>query len=443
MTKENKPKRSGMSRRGFFRSSVAAAAGLGIFSRERIFGEETDTSAEKPKIKKYRILGRTGFKSSDIGFGTASLTDEAVLATALDTGVNYIDTAPNYSRGGVERIVGSAIKKRDRKSLFITTKVFWMGDKITKEWVKDMCHRSLERLQTDYIDCYMIHGGSKEKVKNEKFHAAVTELKSEGKVRFCGLSNHGVQYGQAPERMDDVIGAAAEDGRFDVFLFAYNYLQREMGENVLKICQEKNIGTTLMKTNPVWEYVEFKEYMDSLKESGKEIPEWLVKRVDLYKERVDQSEDFKRKYDLKTFDQVRDTAIKFVLSHPAVNTVTFSFSSYDQINSYIALSGKKLEGFEEKMLSDYASATGRLYCRHACGECESQCPHKVPVNTIMRYNHYFRAQGREKDALEKYASLSRSKADVCAHCSGYCERACPYEIPIQGLLTLAHKTLTI
>ncbi len=77
------------------------------------------------------------------------------------------------------------------------------------------------------------------------------------------------------------------------------------------------------------------------------------------------------------------------------------------------------------------------------GECESHCPHRVPVNTIMRYNHYFRAQGREKDALEKYANLPGPKADMCEDCSGYCEKICPYGIPIQVLLTLAHQTLTI
>lgn len=432
-----------MNRRDFLKFSAFGAMGVGVPSRGNYLQSEKQAESKSLKIKEYRTLGRTGFKSSDIGFGTASLTDEAVLSAALDMGINYIDTAPNYSRGRAERIVGSVIKNRDRKSFFITTKVFWMGEKITKEWIKDMFHKSLERLQTDYIDCYMIHGADMEKVKSEKFHTAYKELKAEEKVRFCGLSNHGVQQGETPERMDDVIGVAAEDSRFDVVLFVYNYLQREMGENVLKICQEKNIGTTLMKTNPVWEYTEFKEYMDGLVESGKEVPEWLKKRVALYKERVDQSEGFKKKYNLKTNGQVRDAAIKFVLSHPGVNTVTFSFSNYNQINSFVALSGKKLKASEKRMLSDYASTTGRFYCRHACGECESHCPHRVPVNTIMRYNHYFRAQGREKNALEKYASLPGSKADLCEDCSGYCEKACPYGIPIQGLLTLAHQTLTI
>ena len=60
----------------------------------------------------------------------------------------------------------------------------------------------------------------------------------------------------------------------------------------------------------------------------------------------------------------------------------------------------------------------------------------------MRYNHYFQAQGKEKYAMKNYARLS-TKADLCADCKGHCESACPYDVPIYGLLNIAHKTLTL
>ncbi len=422
--------------------ALSALAGAGLIGKERLFGADLKSSAGDTKIQEYRTLGRTGFKASDVSMGTASLTEAAVLESALDAGMNYIDTAPNYLRGGAEKIVGSVIKNRDRKSLFVTTKLFWRGPE-SKETIKDSILKSLERLQTDYIDCLMIHGGDKEKIKYETFHDAIKELKTDGKVRFIGLSNHGVQYGDVPERMDDIVGAAAEDGRFDVVLFVFNFLQREMGERILKICHEKSIGTTLMKINPVLEYTEFKEYMDELKKEEKEAPDWLVKRVELYKERADQSEDFKKKHNLITNDDVRDAAVKFVLSHPHVNSVTFSIDSFDAVRAYVALSGSKLESKEKKMLADYQRLKGKLYCRHACGECEPLCPHGVPVNTIMRYNHYFRAQNREKQAMLKYRSMSGTHANVCFNCAGPCEEACPYGVPIQSLLMLAHQTLTL
>jgi predicted aldo/keto reductase-like oxidoreductase len=61
----------------------------------------------------------------------------------------------------------------------------------------------------------------------------------------------------------------------------------------------------------------------------------------------------------------------------------------------------------------------------------------------MRYQHYFMSQGREKQAMEKYAALQRTNAVVCTDCEGYCEAACPFGIKVQGLLTAAHHTLSL
>jgi predicted aldo/keto reductase-like oxidoreductase len=97
----------------------------------------------------------------------------------------------------------------------------------------------------------------------------------------------------------------------------------------------------------------------------------------------------------------------------------------------------------EAILAAYKEHCGRLYCRHACGLCEPSCPSHVPVNTIMRYNHYFEAQGSEKFAMEKYARLNAPKADRCRDCTGFCQTACPYGVPIQGLLNIAHARLTL
>jgi Fe-S-cluster-containing dehydrogenase component len=61
----------------------------------------------------------------------------------------------------------------------------------------------------------------------------------------------------------------------------------------------------------------------------------------------------------------------------------------------------------------------------------------------MRYNHYFEAQGREKYAMTQYAAIPGAKADSCLTCSGFCETACPYDVPIQGKLILAHHQLSL
>ncbi|OGF61629.1 MAG: hypothetical protein A2Y62_06505 [Candidatus Fischerbacteria bacterium RBG_13_37_8] len=431
-----------MSRRGFI-GTLPVVVGAGILRAQE--GTSPEPVAEKKinKIKGFRTLGRTGFKVSDIGLGGVELTTPVLVKAALDHGINYIDTGESYLRGKSEENIGIALKDYDRKSIFISSKLFFKPE-ATKKELKERTLKCLERLQTDYIDCMMIHGTPTiEMVKSEAFHAAMKELKADGKVRYLGLSNHGGQYDEEFKDMEKIMTAAAEDGRFDVALFVYNFLQHDMGENILKIFKEKNIGATLMKVNPLLEYIELDEYVNELDTKKEEVHEALRKRVALYKRRAEETEAFRKKYNLNGYEQMRDAAIRFALSHPDVHTVTFSIKNFDQIEAYVALSGTTLSSPDKQALILYEKECGDLYCRHACGICEKACPEKVPVNRIMRYRHYFKAQGREKTAMVKYAALKGNKADQCKNCAGYCETACPYGVHVHGMLLHANSILTL
>ena len=438
---------SRLSRRGFIQSSLSVAAGLGLAGKNKLLGGNgQEAPAEKSKIKEFRTLGRTGFKASDIGFGAGNLTDIALFETALDAGINYIDAAETYAHGNTERIIGQALKNRDRKTLFITSKLNFSLGKSTKEGLKERVDRCLERLQTNYVDCLMIHlASSIEQVKHEGYHGAMQELKAEGKVRFTGLSNHGIEHqyaGITKNPMDQVVLTAVEDGRFDVVLFAYNFIQREKGEKILKACHEKNMGTTLMKTDPVRSYNDIENMYARMREKGR-VTEAAEKIISDFRSRADKTREFAKKYGMSGDKGVRGAAIKFCLSNPGVHSVCPSINTYEDLEFYVSLSGGRLDPVEEGMLADYESLYGSLYCRHACGECEPYCPHDVPVNTVMRYQHYFMSQGREKHAMEKYAALPRTKADICTDCTGHCEAACPFGVKVQGLLMAAHQTLSL
>ena len=436
-------KKKKMSRRGFMGGSLAALTGFGLSRGAKLFGQETETNTDGPKIKKFRTLGRTGFKCSDIGFGSSGVTDPALISAILDAGVNYVDCAEGYLRGQVEKTIGEAMVNRDRKKVFLTTKL-GLRKNDTKQTVIERANKCLGRLQSDYIDCLMIHMPSTvAALDNKAYHEAIKDLKAEGKVRFSGLSNHGSQWGDVPETMEKVHLAAAEDGRFDVALFVYNFIQRDMGENILKAYKKKNVGATLMKTNPVLNYEERKVEIDKAEEEGRDIPPRARALVERLKARADQAESFKNKYSLSNFNEVRDAAIKFVLNNPDVNSVCPTILNYSDLEAYVSLSGSEFDLKAQNTLAAYKANYGELYCRHACGECEPQCPYGVPVNTIMRYNHYFMGQGREKEAMLEYASLPTNKADVCSKCDGHCEKACPYGVRVQGLLMLAHQTLTL
>lgn len=440
-----------MDRRKFLKNSTLGMVGAGVLGRKSLLKAGETDADETPKIKEYRTLGRTGFKVSDISSGGPM--NEGVLNALLDAGVNYIDTAESYGNGHSEKIVGTVMKNRDRKSVFITTKQIVTAlpgfpvkeEDVTKEAIIQRFQKSLERMQTEYADCLMMHGTDNvADLNQEGFHAAVSQLKAEGRLKYAGISNHGSFSGMdSKESMGKVLLAAAEDGRFDVYLMTYNYLKQEQSEEVLRVCREKKIGTTLMKTNPVGRYLSWKEAIERLEKEEKEIPEFYKEGLANLKGKYEEAEGFLKKYKLENPDDMKEAALRFCLSNPDANCICVSFRNFDDVQRYVNLSGQRFTPVDQTALELYAQSFGQFYCRHACGVCESECPQNIPINTIMRYNHYFTAQGREKYAMEKYAKLNVEVAPNCLNCDGRCQTACPYKVPIQTLLVLAERELTL
>jgi len=399
------------------------------------------TAAEAPpKIKEYRALGRTGFKVSDISCGF--IMDEGVIRAAYESGLNYFDTAEQYP--GHHRVLAKVIKHMDRNKVFITTKLEVTEDK-SKEGFLKRARTALEELQTEYVDCLMMHCPEKaETLKTEGFHAAMAELKAEGRVRHVGISQHGTFWFRDPEEtMEKILLAAADDGRFDVFLMAYNFLRRDNAEPVLEACGKKGIGVALMKTAPVAIYYTLKSRVEKLEQDKKEVNPLYADGLVRYKEKFDAAQEFIKKHNLQNPEEIRDAAIRFVLGNPNVHTACCQTQTYDDLNAFLRLSGTRLALADGAKLDAYREGCGSLYCRHACGVCEPSCPNGVPVNTILRYQHYFAAQRREKEALGYYAGIPGVRADVCRDCAAPCEAACPYGVPVQGMLLVAHDTLSL
>jgi len=431
-----------LGRRQFFKTTGLGVAGTAILGgRARAGQSSSQTPAPvSPGIKEYRTLGRTGFKVSDLGCG--SIKDEGVLQRAFEAGMNYVDTAEQYP--GHHRTVARAIKSVNRKSIFITTKLEVLDDK-SKEGFLKRTRKALEELQMDYVDCLMMHMPEKaETLKTQGFHDAMRELKTEGRVRFVGVSNHGSYWFKDPEEtMEKVLLAAAEDGRFDVFLMAYNFLKRDQAEKVLDVCGQRKIGVALMKTTPIAIYESLKSRIEDMEKKGQKIDPLYAEGLSRYKEKFAAAEEFIKKHNLRNPEEIKAAAVRFVLGNPHVHTVCCLATTYTDLEGYLSLSGTRLDASGEAKLTSYAKGCGELYCRHACGLCEPSCPHGVPVNTIMRYQQYFLGQRREKEAMELYAAIPGNRADACSGCAGPCETACPYKVPIQGKLLLAHDILTM
>ena len=427
-----------IARRNFLKKTLFGALGTGWAS-----GGASAQSADKapvPRIEDYRPLGRVGFRVSDIGAG--SITDEGVLRAALDAGVNYIDTGESYP--GHHRTIAKAVKGLDRKSIFVCTKLEVLKDH-SKEGFLGRARKSLADLEMDYVDCLMMHMPERaEYLKLEGFHAAMDELRAEGRLRHVGVSHHGSFWFRDPEEsMEKVLLAAAEDGRFEVFLMAYNFLNMDRSEKVLEACRNRKIGVALMKTTPTAVYYSMKERIDQMRSQGKEISPFYAEGLKRYQDKIDRAQAFIKEHNLKSPEEMKAAAVQFVLGNADVHTVCCLPNTYEELSSFLRLSGTRLDARGRGMLETYAEGCGDLYCRHACGVCEPSCPRGVPVNTIMRYFHYYAGQGREREAMRQYMGIPGARADACADCPGHCEAACPYGVPVQGMLLAAHSSLCL
>ena len=442
-------KKNILNRRNFLKYSSLGSVLLTTKPNEVIAAHgENQKDNEFSQIKEYRTLGRTGFKVSDIGRGRDSRHEPGILNALIKAGVNYIDTAEIYGDGRDEEMIGQCIKNFDRKSLFLTTKIHpkypW---KTTEEFVNRF-RKSLARLKTDYVDCLMLQAASSsELVKDKAFHSAIAQLKNEGRVRFCGIACHGSALYNEPtkETMEQILMTAVNDGRYEVVLLAYNFLQKNMGNRVLKACKNKNIGTVIMKSVPYSRFSQLQE-LSKKRFLNLDVDDWVKNQSEKVDQFKNQFDVFCEKHQLSNRsnkEEIRDAAIRFVINNKNVDSLLISFSTFDDINSCLKLSGSPMNSSDAKSLKDFKETMGPFYCRHACGLCESSCPHHVPINTIMRYDHYFLAQHREKYAMERYARLTGNKADLCDNCEGFCEKDCPYHVQIQSLLTLAHRNMTI
>lgn len=150
-----------------------------------------------------------------------------VAHAALDAGINFFDTAEGYNAGRSEEALAIALKGR-RHEAVIGTKVS-TPDPGT---IREHCEASLRRLQTDYVDIYMIHWPHDEFAIEESI-AVLTRLREDGLIRAIGVSNFGV--GQLTEAIDTGEPIAVNQ-------LCYNLLSRAIEPEILPLCQRNNVG---------------------------------------------------------------------------------------------------------------------------------------------------------------------------------------------------------
>ena len=394
-----------MKRRDFLKTSALAATVMASVPTG-----QSEAQSQKPKVQAYRELGKTGFNMSDISFGCGKLASPSMILRAIDRGINYFDTAPDYGKS--ETYIGEAMPKIKRDKIFLATKMCTAHPYPShlplrakkKDYIK-VVEDSLKRLKTDYVDGIFVHAigeMSKKKEEEEKrllseeMLLAVQELKKAGKVRFLAVSSHG------PDNMEDLFMIAVKSGHFDFIMPSFNFLKFPKLPEVLKEAKKRGVGVVAMKTL-----------------AG-------AKDIDL----DPKGEVFER------------AAFKWVLKHSEVNGLVVTIKTVADMDKFLPASGQKLTAADQKVLDRYASLYGKEYCRTGCNLCEGSCSRGVQIANTLRYHMYFNNYGMEKHAMTAYSSLKDS-AQACFTCTkGTCTGACPYGLSVSDMLRQAHEDLT-
>jgi len=199
----------------------------------------------------YTTLGRTGLNVSVMGLGcggpsrigkNTGNTEEqsiAIAKYALESGINFIDTAEVYR---TENIVGQAIKGYDRENLVISTKKSTWGTLKPKDVIKSF-ERSLKNLGTDYIDIYHLHGVILQDYDYlfSEIVPTLLELRDQGRIHYIGITE---RFNADPNH--SMLKRALQDDIWDVMMVGFNLLNQSARNRVFAKTIEKNIGILIM-----------------------------------------------------------------------------------------------------------------------------------------------------------------------------------------------------
>ena len=316
---------------------------------------------------KYRKLGRSGIKVSEIGFGAWTIgldwwgkkidDDEAIrmLKRAYDLGINFYETADMYGKGKSEKIVSQAFKDMRDEVVYSTKWGYDMYDAIqighnelpqkhNPEFLKYALQQSLNRLQTDYIDVYSLHNPKMDAIKNDSLFISLDRL-----VQSTKIKSHGVALGPAIGWKDEGL-LAIEKRNITCLQTVYNLLEQDPGRAFLNAVRKNNDDVGIMVRVPdasgvLTGKVNEKTAFDKNDHRSNRKKEWIL-------EAMQKVEKMKPIANARGWS-ISQLAIKFILSQKEISIVLPTVIDVEEIESFAEMAdGKYLSENEMAEITD-------------------------------------------------------------------------------------------
>lgn len=285
-----------------------------------------------------RILGRTGLEVSVISFGAMTIggafgavdDKESIRAlhTAVDKGINFIDTSDAYGAGHSEEVIGKFIKERaDREQILICTKggnnMVLRQLNFTPEYIQNCVESSLKRLGVEAFDLYLLHNPKVENINNGDSFNLLDDFVAQGKIKHWGVSLNTVEECEV----------AVANGRLSVFQMEYNLLGRD-AEAAFKKAKSADVGVVsrvpLKRGFLTGRFPVEHQFADGDVRSRVLTQENMIR----FQEKLDKLTEISKQTGISTTEQ----AIRFCVSNPDVTTVTMGIRTPQQAEQNAACS---------------------------------------------------------------------------------------------------------
>jgi hypothetical protein len=392
-------KEKNVSRRDFVKTLGVVSVGSLVGAGQALAQSNAPAATTPTPIKVVKVptrpFGRTGVPVSMLALGGIFdiVSNQLVLKQALDWGVTYWDTAAGYNGGKSEGGIGMYLEKNPqaRRDIFLVTKYDGGG-------MIQALNQSLEKLKTDYIDMYFLHGLNNTSKLDDDTKAWVAKAKADKKIRFFGFSTH--------SNMENCLQEAAKLGWIDGIMLKYDFrlMQTDAMKAAMDAATKAGIGLTAMKTQN-------KSPIATETEADLKLGGHFIQRG---------------------FTQ-QQAKLKAVWENPQIASICSQMPNLTILQSNIAaaLDKTSLTAADHCALREYAEATRSRHCAGCAQFCEAALGHQVPVGDVMRALMYHRSYGDQELARTVFRQLPEAvQRGLAGFDYAAAERACPHGLPI-------------